>query len=411
MALTVLKNANVLDLDLGELVPARTVIVENGTIREVGDGAGSPSSDSQVLDLRGRTLLPGLIDAHVHVTAFTADFGTLARSSPAYVTAQSARILNRMLLRGFTTVRDVGGADFGLSKAVEEGLFPGPRLLFGGKALSQTGGHGDLRGPGHEAYDAAYTQPGLGVICDGVPEVRKAARAEIRRGANHIKIMGGGGAASPTDRLDSDQFSEEEIKAVVEEAEMANLYTVVHAYSGRTIERAARLGVRSIEHGNYLDEETAKLLKQRGCFLVPTLITYQMSSRHGAKLGMAAESVAKINALISSGIKAVEIAKRHGIPMAYGTDLVGAELHEAQLDEFVLRSEVLSPLELLRSATTVAAELVRLDGRIGRVAAGYCADLIVVEGNPLHDIRVMTRPEQNLRLVMKAGQIVKNDLG
>jgi imidazolonepropionase-like amidohydrolase len=199
--------------------------------------------------------MPGMIDAHVHVTAYTANFAELARSSPGYVAAHAARIMGDMLDRGFTSVRDVGGADFGLARAVEEGLIRGPRLFFGGKALSPTGGHGDVRGPGFEAYDSAYTQPGLGMIVDGVPQVRRAARAEVRRGAHHLKIMGGGGISSPTDRITSDQFSEEEIAAVVEEAAMANLYVVVHAYTARSITRCARLGVRSIEHGNLADDE------------------------------------------------------------------------------------------------------------------------------------------------------------
>jgi imidazolonepropionase-like amidohydrolase len=409
MTLWVLKNANVLDADKGALIPDRHVVIENSVIREIATSdPGLPNAIR--VDLRGATLMPGLIDAHVHVTAYAADFGTLARSSPAYVAAQAARILNKMLMRGFTTVRDVGGADFGLARAVEEGLFRGPRLLFGGKALSQTGGHGDMRGPGVEAYDASYTQPGLGVMVDGVAEVRRAARAEVRRGANHIKFMGGGGAASPTDRLDSDQFSEEEIAAIVEEATMANLYAVVHAYSARTIERALRLGVRSIEHGNYLDEKTADLLKEKGAYLVPTLVTYRMGSKLGARLGVSQTTLEKLNALVAPGLKAVELARRKNIPMAYGTDLVGLELHEFQLNEFSIRREVVSAQELLRSATVIGAELIRMEKLIGRVEPGYLADLIAIKGNPLDDITVLERPEDCLVLGMKEGQVFKNVL-
>jgi imidazolonepropionase-like amidohydrolase len=178
MTLWVLKNANVLDTDKGEILPDRHVVIEGKVIRAI-EPSDPGLSDANSIDLRGATLMPGLIDAHVHVTAYAADFGTLLRSSPAYVAAQAARILDKMLMRGFTTVRDVGGADFGLAKAVEEGLFRGPRLLFGGKALSQTGGHGDMRDPGVEAYDAPYTQPGLGVIVDGVADVRKSDEGRI----------------------------------------------------------------------------------------------------------------------------------------------------------------------------------------------------------------------------------------
>ena len=409
MPTLILKNASIVDVDAGELLPDRHVVVSDGVIRQV-DTSVPTHDDARVIDLHGATLMPGMIDAHVHVTAYVADFGILARSSPAYVAAQASKIMQGMLMRGFTTVRDVGGADFGLARAVEEGLIRGPRLLFCGKALSQTGGHGDVRGPGMEALDAAYTQPGLGMIVDGVPEVRWAARAEIRRGANHIKIMGGGGAASPTDRLDSDQFSEEEIAAVVEEAEMANLYTVVHAYTARTIERAARLGVRSIEHANFLDEPTAALLKARDCFMVPTLTAYHTASRLGLQAGMTPAMVDKINALLHDGIKAVEIAKRAGVPMAFGSDLIGTLMHPHQLAEFSLRREVMTAAELIRSATIIGARLTRTDDRLGRVAVGYHADLLVVDGNPLDDIAVLENPGKNLRLIMQGGSLVKNEL-
>lgn len=410
MTATVLRNATVLDADAGTLLPGRHVVVEDGVIREV-DTAPPPRLDgARVIDLRGATLMPGMIDAHVHATAYTADFGVLARSSPAYVAAHAARLLGDMLHRGFTTVRDVGGADFGLAQAQAEGLFAGPRILFGGKALSQTGGHGDVRGPAAQAHDAAYTQPGLGVIVDGVPEVRRAAREEIRRGAHHIKIMGGGGAASPTDRLDSDQFSEEEIAAVVEEAAMANLYVVVHAYTARTIARAARLGVRSIEHANYLDEPTAALLKERGCFMVPTLVAYDAASRLGAQAGMSAATVAKINALKDDGIRAIEVARRAGIPMAFGTDLIGTLLHKEQLREFSLRREAVPAADLVRTVTTEGARLVRMEDRLGRVAPGFRADLLAVDGNPLEDIGVLQDPDRFLRMIMRDGDTVKCEL-
>lgn len=409
MAIIVLANAAVLDVDAGTLIEGRHVVVEDGAIREVAESRPA-LAEARVIDLRGATLMPGLIDAHTHVTAFTADFGLIARSSPSYVAAQAARILGGMLRRGFTTVRDVGGADWGLARAVEEGLIQGPRLFYGGKALSQTGGHGDAREPGVEARDAAYTQPGVGVIVDGVPEVRRAARGEIRRGAHHIKIMGGGGAASPTDRLDSDQFSEEEIAAVVEEAAMANLYVVVHAYTPRTIERAARLGVRSIEHANYLDEPTAGVLKQRQCIMVPTLVTYHTGARIGREAGMTPDMVTKITALRDDGIKAVEIAQRAGIPMAYGTDLIGNLMHPYQADEFSLRREVVGAADLIRSATVVGAELIRMQGRLGRVAPGYHADLLAVRGNPLDNVTLLEDAARFIPLIIKAGEIVKSEL-
>ena len=211
MARYLFRNAHILDAEHGDYLPDGSVLVEGDRILEVG-GADVQASDVQSFDLRGMTLMPGLIDAHVHVIAVTADLARLPEWSPAYVTARAARVLVGMLRRGFTTVRDVGGADYGLAQAIEEGYLEGPRLIFGGPALSQTGGHGDWRSPGRQAYDLCHCCPTLGVICDGADEVRKAAREEIRRGAHHLKLMLSGGVASPTDRVDSVQFSREEIR-------------------------------------------------------------------------------------------------------------------------------------------------------------------------------------------------------
>jgi imidazolonepropionase-like amidohydrolase len=408
MTTLVLENATVLDPEAGSLSPDRHVVVSDGHIAEILESRPR-AVEADRIDLRGRTLMPGLIDAHVHVTAYTANFAELARSSPTYVAAQAARIMGGMLDRGFTTVRDVGGADFGLARAVDEGLIRAPRLIFGGKALSQTGGHGDVRGPGYDAYDAAYSQPGLGVVVDGVAEVRRAARAEIRRGAWHIKIMGGGGIASPTDRITSDQFSEEEIAAAVEEAAMANLYVVVHAYTVRSVARSVRLGVRSVEHGNLIGEATAALMKEKGAFLVPTLATYRALVEEGVEAGLPAELVGKTDEVLDAGIRAVELAYRAGVPMAYGTDLLGS-MHRRQLSEFKLSSDVVPAVDLVRAATVNGARLLRLEKEIGRIKPGYRADLIAVDGNPLDDIGILADPERSPKLVMKSGEAFVNQL-
>lgn len=406
MTTIVFENATVLDAEAGTLTPDRRVVVADGRIAEVTAGA-SRAGEATRIDLRGATLMPGMIDAHVHVTAYTANFAELARSSPTYVAAQAARIMGDMLDRGFTSVRDVGGADFGLARAIEEGLIRGPRLYFCGKALSPTGGHGDVRGPGYDAYDAAYSQPGLGMIVDGVPEVRRAARAEVRRGAHHLKIMGGGGISSPTDRITSDQFSEDEIAAVVEEAAMANLYVAVHAYTARSIARCARLGVRSIEHGNLADDEAVAAMKANACVLVPTLAIYRALVEEGVAAGLPEDLVDKTYEVLDAGIRAVELAYRAGIPMAYGTDLLGL-MHHRQLTEFQLRSEVVAPPDLVRAATINGARLLRREGEIGRIEPGYRADLIVVDGNPLEDIQVLADPQRPPKLVLKDGAILAN---
>ena len=406
--ITIFENASVLDVEAGTLLPDRHVVVEDGRIREITE-APVAASEPRRIDVAGRTLMPGLVDSHVHVTAYSANFTELQRTPPSYVSAAAGAIMGGMLDRGFTTVRDVGGADFGLARAVREGLIRGPRLIYGGKALSPTGGHGDVRPAGIDAHDDAYNQPGLGRIVDGVPAVRHAAREEIRRGAHHIKIMGNGGISSPTDRISSDQFSEEEIAALVEEAEMANLYVVVHAYTARAIKRSLKLGVRSIEHGNLADEEAIAMIKEKDAFLVPTLATYRALKDEGVEAGLPAELAAKIDDVLDAGINAVEMAHRAGVTMAYGTDLLGA-MHRRQLSEFELRSGVVPGPDLVRAATINGARLMRMEDEFGQVKAGLSADLIVVEGNPLEDITVLTAPETKLKLVMARGTVTRSTL-
>lgn len=409
MARYLFRNAQILDAERGNYLADGSVLVEGDRIVEVG-GADLQVSEAQSFDLRGMTLMPGLIDAHVHVTAVTADLARLAEWSPAYVTARASHVLVGMLQRGFTTVRDVGGADYGLAQAIEEGYLEGPRVIFGGKALSQTGGHGDSRDPGRQAYDSCYCCSTMGVICDGVDEVRKAAREEIRRGAHHLKLMLSGGVASPTDRIDSTQFSREEIRAAVEETEAANLYVAGHAYTSRAINRGLECGVRSIEHGNLMDESSLPLFQERGAFYVPTLVTYSALAARGREFGLPEHSHRKVFEVLDAGLHALELAHRARIPIVYGTDLLGG-MHEEQLSEFTLRRQVQPPADILRSATTVAARLLHLDGQVGVVAPGAYADLLVVDGDPLQDIGVLTDPQRRLKLVMARGRVCINHLG
>jgi imidazolonepropionase-like amidohydrolase len=282
------------------------------------------------VDAGGRTVMPGLIDAHVHVTAVTADLGALESWSPAYVTARAAGILRGMLDRGFTTVRDVAGADFGIAAAVAEGLLAGPRVIFGGRALSQTGGHGDSRGPGRVVLDQHPCAPTLTVIADGVTEVRRAAREQLRRGAHHVKVMLSGGVASPTDRIDSTQYSMEELRAVVEEARAANRYVTGHAYTAAAVNRGLEAGVGCIEHGNLMDGSSVELFRRTGAFYVPTLATYAALASEGLEQGMPPDQHAKVFEVLDAGLGALELAHRAGLPIVYGTDLLGG-MHRRQL--------------------------------------------------------------------------------
>ena len=408
MGVTILRNASVLDPERGELTEGQSVVVDGRRIADVGPGLAGPD-DAVVFDVGGRTVMPGLIDAHTHPAVVDMDVFAMAEWSPSYVAARAGRALEGMLARGFTTIRDVGGGDFGLAKAVEDGYFTGPRIRFGGKQLSQTGGAGDWRAPSRRVYDDNYYSPAIGVICDGVPEVRRAVREEVRRGAHHIKVYLSGAVDSPSDRVDSTQFSLEELRAIVEEATAANIYVAGHGYTSRAINRGLECGVRSIEHGNLMDSSSIPLFKEYGAFYVPTIVTYHTLAAKSRDGLLPADIAGKLAEVIDGAIGALEMAHAAGIPIVFGTDLF-ADMHDQQLREFIIRAEVQPPADLIRSATTTAAQLLRLVGEVGVVAPGALADLLVLDGNPLDDIRVLTTPHRSLKLIMKDGQIYKNDL-
>ena len=291
-------NCAVLDTVRGELLPGHHVLVDGGVIQEVSHRPIC-SNYATVLDVGGRTLMPGLCDAHVHVMAVEPDLARLDRLAPSYLAARAITVMRGMLRRGFTTVRDAGGADQGLAQAVREGVCEGPRLLYSGCALSQTGGHGDMRSPGEVAAPPCCPPKWvLSRICDGVDEARRVARDELRKGAHQIKIMVSGGVASPSDRVTNNQFSLDEMRAIVEEAEAAGSYVMAHAYTACSIRRALVCGVRSIEHGNLIDDETLVLLKEKGAFLVPTLAIYEMLCREGASSGIPQLVLEKLGDLV-----------------------------------------------------------------------------------------------------------------
>ena len=404
-------NARLFDSASGTLRPHSTVVIEGQRIVAVTQEA-LQVDDAELIDAGGRVVLPGLIDAHVHVVAVSADLVGLALQPPSLVGAQSSHVMRGMLMRGFTTVRDAAGADFGLQEAVARGLYEGPRLFISGFPISQTGGHADMRPKGVRGSGMFCSCAGIGLvgaIADGVGEVRRAVREQVRHGANQIKIMAGGGISSPTDPIDGTQFSLDELRAAVEEAEAANLYALAHAYSPRAVTRAVQAGVRSIEHGNLIDEATARVMKQHGAYLVPTLSTYAALADEGQRLGWSAAMMDKLASVRSRGIEAVRIARAEGVPVVFGTDLLG-HMHARQSGEFALRSAAMPPVEALQSATITAARLMGQEAHIGQLVAGAWADLLVVDGDPTQGLEMLAEPEQGIRLLMQAGRVVRNRL-
>ncbi|MEP7063054.1 MAG: amidohydrolase family protein [Betaproteobacteria bacterium] len=409
-SIIVFHDANLFDSATGELRAGATVTVEDDRIVDVGYRT-APRAGARVLDLAGRTLLPGLIDAHVHVTATIPDFFRLTMQPQSLITAQAKDILAGILMRGFTTVRDAGGADIGLVQAVDRGHFIGPRLFIAGRAITQTGGHGDSRpaffqGNGCICCGAVGL---LGCVADGVGEVRRAAREQLRNGAHHIKVMAGGGVASPSDPLEGTQYSVEEMTAIVEEAHAARTYVMAHAYSPESIIRAIRCGVRSIEHGNLLDAEAAAVMAKHDAYLVPTLATYDALHRNAERLGWSRDMLAKLELVRSQGVEAIRIARAAGVKIGFGTDLLG-EMHADESLEFTLRAPAMPAVEILRSATAVNAELIGQQGVLGVIAPGAMADLVVVDGDPLQDLTLLQGQGAQLPVIMKAGRLHKNDL-
>lgn len=410
MAQVHFKNFMLLEPRDGELRGGHELLVENDRVRECIEGP-IKSETADVIDCGGRTLMPGLIDCHVHVIHSEVNIRFLEAMPLTLLTARAATRLRAMLDRGFTTVRDTGGCDWGIKAAVEQGHLVGPRLFIAGQSIGPTGGHSDGRRRTADVDSCACCN-GLqfkSAVADGTDEVRKAAREQMRQGADHVKIMMSGGVASPYDPLDSLQFSDGEVRAVVEEATAFGRYVCAHAYSAEAITRAARFGVRTIEHGNLIDDASAKLMAEKGMFLVANLVAYYAMKERAAKFGMTAESLEKNDIVLEGGLKSLEICKRHGVPVAYGSDLLG-ELHWDQSREFTLRREVVSPIEIIRSATTIAAQILRLEGQVGTLGVGAYADLLLVDGDPLKDLALLEGQGKHLPVIMKAGKFHKRRL-
>ncbi|CAA9460605.1 MAG: Amidohydrolase [uncultured Rubrobacteraceae bacterium] len=409
---TLLTNALLVDCTGNEPRERASVVVEGERIGEVRFGAPPPTGwHDAILDCAGMTLMPGLTDAHVHIGAVDVNILDQHREHPSNLVAlMMARILEDTLQQGFTTVRDAGGTDWSFKAAIERGIVDGPRLLVSDRPLSQTGGHGDWR-RATETESPEIFCPTAGmrsVVCDGVDEVRRAAREQLRLGADQIKVMASGGAMSPADELSATQYALEELRAAVEEAEAARTYVMAHAYNDESVRNCLESGVRSIEHGNLIDEETARLIAQAGAYLVPTLVTYEALSEEGKSYNVPEDVIRKIEEARELGIRALRYAYEAGVRIASGSDLLGP-LQDRKARELEIKTEVLSPMESLLSATKTNASLFGMEEEIGTVEEGKLADLLVVEGNPLENIAVLQK-KTNLKLIMKGGRAFKNEL-
>ncbi len=404
------RNVQLLDPTRDRLLGGHEVLVEGEVIREVADRP-IPAGGAMVIDGGGRTLMPGLIDCHVHVYLSEVNLRNLESVPLTLMTARAAVLMRGMLDRGFTTVRDTGGADWGIKAAVDGGLLPGPRLYISGRAIGPTGGHSDSRRrtDGEPACRCCNAMAFTLALADGPDEMRRAVREQMRQGADQIKIMMSGGVASPYDPLDSLQLSTGEVGAAVEEAQAFGRYVLAHAYTPEAITRAMHAGVRTIEHGNLIDEPAARLMADKGAFLIANLVTYHVMRERAAQFGMSAEMLAKNDLVLEHGYRSLEICKRAGVPVAYGSDLLG-QLQDEQSREFLFRSEVMKPLEAIQSATTIAARVLRQEGRLGVIAPGAAADLLLVDGNPLDDLGLFQDQGEHLAAIMKAGAFHKHRL-
>jgi imidazolonepropionase-like amidohydrolase len=392
------------------LIEDAHVLVENDRIKEVADRPIATDTATRI-DLRGRTLMPGLIDAHIHILLLEVNLHLLDGVPLTLLAARGSVSARAMLMRGFTSVRDTGGADYGMKAAIENGLFEGPRLFISGMPISQTGGHGDFRKRTQTHFECACCSGLAHVarVADGVPEVLRAVRDELRKGADQIKIMVSGGVASQADPLESLQFRMDEIEAAVEEATRWGTYVCAHAYAAEAIRRAVAAGVRTIEHGNLIDEPTARLMAEKKAYLVPTLVTYDSLRRRGPDYGLSPYSLQKNEVVLNAGLKSIEIARAAGVAIGFGSDLLG-QLQNDQCREFLIRSEVMRPIEIIRSATLVNAEIVRHSGKLGEVVPGAFADLLVVDGDPTRDLGVFQDDGARIPAIMKGGRFVKNAL-
>ena len=411
MSKILFKNANLVLDGFTKLQTGFDVLVRGNYIDSVSSTPIEPV-DATVIDVSRRTLMPGLIDAHAHVTGLTLSPRNISYSASA-ITMACSDYLRSSLMDGFTTIREAGGADHSIAGLLAEGTIVGPRLYYSGKALTQTGGGADFRTPDELIDPCGHVSPFsvMSVIADGVDEVRKAAREELRRGAAQIKLFASGGVVFPSEAHSTlYEYSEPELLAIVEEAKSRGTYVMAHVYTDEGIRRCLRAGVRSIEHGNFASEETIAMMSEYGAYLDPTFISLVQRIESAGENRLSESIVDNLRRTVARGKQVYTWARQYGVPIAFGTDLWGPEAQKSQLREFEIRMELDAVANIIQSATITNAALLMQEGKLGTIAAGACADLLIVDGDPLTDLRVMLEPAKNVKFVMKDGIIYKDEL-
>ncbi len=412
-------NADVFDSRSGDLLQDHSVVVTGNRIESVVQGRPEGQYD-RFINVGGRVMLPGFIDTHVHLSVVGSTH-TLNDLEWDYLAHKMAERSRAMLLRGFTTVRDLGGPVFGLRRAIEEGIVMGPRIFPSGAFVTQTGGHGDFRHTtdGHPLWHGLPSQAqalGYFRLADGVPAVLASVREKLRKGATQIKIMASGGVGSEYDPIDSVQYTPDEIQAAVQAAADWGTYVAAHLHNAKAIVRSVENGVRSVDHGFMINEDGARLMAEKNAYLSTQYAILDITLELDF---LTADQLAKAREVIDASSDMTRLAKKHGVKVAFGTDSFGPAALAASLQnrEWEARAQHFSNAEVLQQATLISAELVELagkrnpyPGKLGVIEAGAMADILIVDGNPLEQIDLLAAPERNLVVIMKDGKIHKNML-
>ena len=400
------ENATLLDVNHRNKA-GHSVLVEDGRIIAVEAGKIETNTD-KIIDVKGKTLMPGLIDAHVHIGIPTMTFAGLAPLPPSYLAIHAAEMGALMLRQGFTTLRDAAGIDHGVIKSITEGLIVGPRIFFAHSLITKTGGHGDTRYQ-HDEMDSCpcHFNGDAILVADGVPAVRKATREVLRRGASQIKIATSGGVVTEGSSIHAPAFSAAEIRAIVEEATDAETYVMAHAHGHHGIRRAVECGVRTIEHASFLTDELAELMAQHKAYMTPNIfIAKELMDDTSLSDHMRNKAKVVVEAMLAS----IQLAKKHGVKVGFSSDAFGEPIPR-HAEEFLIRAQDEDPYEVIVAATATNAEMMQQQDKLGVIKKDAYADLIIVDGDPVKDISLLADVTgKPIKLVMKDGQIYKNDL-